>query len=160
MRNHTTSAARVTMALAVIGLVVGGVGLGPSTAWAQSDWAGCSDRTLKGNYAFAIDGAILAGPATLLIKGLAMTHFDGDGHLSQVDFVTVNGVADTPGEWNPGTGSYEVAQDCTGEASIAREVGPPLHLRLVVGNKGALVHTLVDIEGAGVATIGTGTRVN
>jgi hypothetical protein len=79
--------------------------------------AECSDRTLRGDYAFAIDGTILTAPGPLLVRGVAMTHFDGHGNLSQVDFVTLNGVAGGP-DWRPATGTYEINADCTGTAQI------------------------------------------
>ncbi len=71
-----------------------------------------------------------------------MTRFDGAGHLSQVSFTTINGVAPSD-DWLPSEGTYEVSSDCTGEATIESVVGPPLQLRLVIGDKGALLHTVV-----------------
>src|SRR4030095_6359639 len=62
--------------------------------------AACSDRTLRGDYAFAIDGTILTAPSPLLLRGVAMTHFDGHGNLNQVDFVTHNSAAAGP-DWGP-----------------------------------------------------------
>src|SRR5579862_1953570 len=46
--------------------------------------AQCSNRTLSGNYSFTVEGQILGvGP----VNGVAETHFDGAGNLTQVDFV-------------------------------------------------------------------------
>ena len=39
----------------------------------SSSQARCSNRTLRGSYAFNIDGTIIAGPNRLLLRGLAMT---------------------------------------------------------------------------------------
>ena len=116
--------------------------------------AECSDRTLRGDYAFAIDGTIFAAPGPLLLRGVAMTHFDGHGNLSQVDFTTLNGVATGP-DWRPGTGTYEINPDCTGKAQILPTGAPPLNLRLVVGDRGRQVWTVV----IGNATGSTGTKV-
>jgi hypothetical protein len=116
--------------------------------------AECSDHTLRGDYAFAIDGTILTAPSPLLLRGVAMTHFDGHGNLSQVDFVTLNGVAGGP-DWRPATGTYEINSDCTGKAQIIPAGAPPLNLRLVVGDRGRQVWTVV----IGNATGSTGTRV-
>ena len=116
--------------------------------------AECSDRTLRGDYAFAIDGTILTAPSPLLVRGVAMTHFDGHGNLSQVDFVTLNGVAGGP-DWRPATGTYEINPDCTGKAQIIPAGAPPLNLRLVVGDRGRQVWTVV----IGNATGSTGTKV-
>jgi hypothetical protein len=41
--------------------------------------AECSDRTLRGDYAFVIDGTITSAPIPFLLRGVAMTHFDGHG---------------------------------------------------------------------------------
>jgi hypothetical protein len=116
--------------------------------------AECSDHTLRGDYAFVIDGTILTAPSPLLLRGVAMMHFDGDGNLSQVDFVTLNGVAGGP-DWRPGTGTYEINPDCTGKAQIIPAGAPPLNLRLVVGDRGRQVWTVV----IGNATGSTGTKV-
>jgi hypothetical protein len=114
----------------------------------------CSNRTLRGDYAFVIDGTILTAPSPLLLRGVAMTHFDGNGNLSQVDFVTLNGVAGGA-DWRPATGTYEIDPDCTGKAQIIPVGAPPLNLRLVVGDRGRQLWTVV----IGNATGSTGTRV-
>jgi hypothetical protein len=116
--------------------------------------AECSDRTLRGDYAFVIDGTILTAPSPLLLRGVAMTHFDGHGNLSQVDFTTLNGAAAGP-DWRPATGTYEINADCTGKAQILPAGAPPLNLRLVVGDRGRQVWTVV----IGNATGSTGTKV-
>jgi hypothetical protein len=59
-------------------------------------------------------------------------------------------------EWSPGDGTYEVSPDCTGEATINRQFGPPLVLRLVVADHGTTLHTIV--VGAPVGS--TGTKIN
>jgi hypothetical protein len=114
----------------------------------------CSERTLRGDYAFAIDGTILAGPSPLLLRGVAMTHFDGRGNLHQVDFVTLNGIASGT-DWRPATGTYEVDADCTGKMQLNPAGAPPLNLRLVVGDGGRQLWTVV----IGNATGSVGTRV-
>jgi hypothetical protein len=53
---------------------------------------GCSDATLRGDYAFTVSGTIwVYDPQGVLEAvqrdGIAMTHFDGTGGLSQVDYV-------------------------------------------------------------------------
>lgn len=114
----------------------------------------CSDRTLRGDYAFAIDGTILAGPSPLLLRGVAMTHFDGHGNLHQVDFVTLNGIA-SGADWRPATGTYEVNEDCTGKMQLNPAGAPPLNLRIVVGDRGRQLWTVV----IGNATGSVGTKV-
>jgi hypothetical protein len=117
---------------------------------------GCSESTLRGDYGFSVDGQILAGPRPGLIRAVAMSHFDGEGGLSQVDFATINGVP-TGTDWRPGTGTYDINADCTGTARINFTDGSPtLRLRLVVADRGDLIRTIV--EGNAVGSIGTRVR--
>jgi hypothetical protein len=108
-----------------------------SPAKAQDgDNDGCSNATLHGDYAFAIHGESLGVfvPQTtgapklvpfaspVLIDGVAITHFDGNGILKQVDFSMHNGTSvATPtapptenGFRAEETGTYSVKSDCTG----------------------------------------------
>ena len=111
--------------------------------------ARCSNRTLRGDYGFSVDGQILAGPRPGLLRALAMTHFDGDGNLSQVDFLTINGIPAGPA-WRPATGTYDVNPDCTGTAEFtANDGSPTVHLRLVVVDRGRQVLTIVEGNPAG-----------
>ncbi len=114
----------------------------------------CSNHTLRGDYGFRVDGTILSGPAPVLLRAVAMTHFDGHGHLTQVDFATMNGAPTSP-DWRPATGTYEVNADCTGSALIVPAFGPTIDLRLVVFDRGRQVATVV----VGNATGSLGTKV-
>jgi hypothetical protein len=121
------------------GLVASGV-----PASAQSDSAGaCSNRTLQGNYGFAIQGVILAGAVTFPLRGVAMTHFDGKGNLTQVDHVLVNGVPPAS-EWTFESGPYTVNPDCTGTAQINGNPLGPVNLHFVVVRQGREIHTVVE----------------
>jgi hypothetical protein len=117
----------------------------------------CSNRTLRGDYGFSIDGTVLAGtPNAFLLRGVSMTSFDGDGNLSQVDFSTRNGVPVAP-DWRPVVGTYEINADCTGKAQLIPSDGSPtLNLRLVVVDRGREVRTIV----VGNATGSVGIRVD
>src|ERR1700730_16758010 len=126
---------KAAFAAAVILLAVAG------TARAQAnDHDGCSIASLHGDYAFTLHGesigvlvpqptgapklVLFASP--LLADGVAITNFDGDGHLKQVDFVMRNGTsAATPttaltddGFRSGETGRYTVSPDCTGTFTI------------------------------------------
>jgi len=117
--------------------------------------ARCSNRTLRGDYGFSIDGQILAGPHAGLLRGVAMTHFDGNGSLTQVDFATINGIP-AWSDWRPVSGTYGLNPDCTGTAELQPSDGSPaLHLRLVVVDRGREIRTIV----VGNATGSTGTKV-
>src|SRR5258708_40118570 len=96
-------------------------------AAAASDNDGCSNATLKGDYAFTILGdALNSNGTTSVTKGIAMTNFDGAGKLTQVDFV-VNDGKPSPGDGDSMTGFHfqagetgtcKVNPDCTGSAEI------------------------------------------
>jgi hypothetical protein len=156
MESKLRGAMPVAMAIGIAATLAG------STSWnvaangeERSAEMRCSNRTLHGDYGFDISGTILAGPRAGLLRGVAMTHFDGDGTLSQVDFVTNNGVPGGP-DWRPATGTYDVNADCTGTAEIVFSDGSPaLHLWLVVADRGRQIRTVV----AGNPTGSSGVRV-
>src|SRR5579885_697345 len=76
-------------------------------ARAQSaDNDGCTNAALFGDYAFRVDGQLLPqGGPPIERQGVAMTHFDGAGRLTQVDFVMSNG-APMPGPADPVSGFH------------------------------------------------------
>jgi hypothetical protein len=118
---------------------------------------GCSNRTLRGDYGFSITGTVFppSPVPSFLIRGVAMTHFDGRGNLTQVDFATRNGVP-IASDWRPATGTYEVNADCTGTAEIHPNDGSPtLHLRMVVVDGGRQIFNTVE----GNATNAVGIKV-
>lgn len=130
----------------------------PLCAQAQSnDNDGCTNATLVGDYAFRLSGQLLPPNAAPVSRdGIAMTHFDGIGGLTQVDFVMSNGV-ELAGVPDPITGFhikesgwYHVNSDCTGSAEI-RFPAPPgvdsgavINLMFVLSDHGRLIHTIVS----------------
>ena len=102
----------------------------------------CSNRTLVGDYGFAIEGEILG--AGLHIRGLALQHYDGRGNITQVDHIVTEGAP--PAEnWAPGSGTYFVNPDCTGVAVINTASNPfPLHLHFIVVKQGREILQVVD----------------
>jgi hypothetical protein len=129
----------------------------------------CSNGMLIGEYSFTITGQILApAPAAGPLAGVALTHFDGLGNMTQVDHVVHNGV--TPVEdWRPGSGPYQVNPDCTGWFTITpaptdpADGGPELKLYIVVENNGHTVRTVVsgspNVPAFTAAITSIGTRV-
>jgi hypothetical protein len=146
------SISRISMVATPMMIVCGLLASCPA-ARADSEDGACSNRTLKGDYGFKIDGQLLAGPMTGLVRGLAMTSFDGQGNLSQVDFITLNG-SPLFKDWRPsGKGAYKINANCTGMATITYTDGQPAtELRLVVVRNGKEIHTVV--VGAAVGSIG------
>lgn len=146
----------------VVGLLF--LGLLGGTAKAQ-DNDGCSNATLKGAYAFTVSGQLfLPGPnnTTLVVQreGIARTHFDGAGNLSQVDFVLSSPNAPAPpgpAPADPGTGfhidetgTYTVNSDCTGTFTIHNPdfvgtdvPGAVITVKFVLSDGGRSIHTVV-----------------
>ena len=129
----------------------------PALAFAQSgDNDGCTNATLSGDYAFRVSGWVVLGGVTVDRQGVAMTHFDGGGSLTQVDFVMSNG-APLPGPTDPVTGfhiaeigTYKVNSNCTGMAEIHlpkpsnASSGAVLDLMFVLSDHGRNIHTIVS----------------
>ena len=140
------------IAVAASALLIPGVTFGQA-----GDHDGCGNETLKGDYGFRISGNILNSAGTPVVnrEGVAMTHFDGKGGLTQVDFVMANGLPQ-PGPADPVTGfhidewgTYTVNADCTGSAIIHFPVPPngtsgaEIDLIFVLSQGGRTIHTIV-----------------
>ncbi len=110
---------------------------------------GCNDRTVKGDWGFRVSGeawpkGIQAPP--VIRDGIAMAYFDGEGKLSQEDFVMANGSPVGPAGVFHGdeNGTYQVNSDCTGSAVITFPNGMVVKLLFVVSNFGQTMHTIVS----------------
>ena len=102
----------------------------------------CSNSTIQGSYAFTIHGTVfLPNGSTLLIDGLAKTTFDGNGNLTQLDAIAVNGNV-APG-WASNTGTYSVNPDCTGTFTVTNGNQPPVHLQMIVAQSGNTIRDMV-----------------
>ena len=159
---QTKSVSGIISMVAALLIIVCGAPVSDVFAKDDSDGGGCSNRTLKGNYGFAIEGLILAGGGvTVPLRGVALTNFDGKGNLTQVDHVVAGGTP-PPTEWTPGSGPYTVNPDCTGTAQINIPGSPfsPVHLHFVVVRQGKEIHTVVDPNpGQANASTSVGIRV-
>jgi hypothetical protein len=110
----------------------------------------CSNATLHGRYAFTIHGAILVGPAAGSVNGIALSVFNGDGNMEQVDAVSHNGIVTQV--WRPGTATYTVNPDCTGTMTLTAVGSPPLDLAFVIGEQGKQIHTVVTNPGFAISS--------
>lgn len=135
------------------------MGMMGAVARAQgSDNDGCSDATLKGDYAFTVSGTIWVTDAQGILEavqrdGIAMTHFDGTGGLSQVDYV-LSGYNNLPkppaappsdpvtGFDTDETGTYKVYSDCTGTFTITSP-STIITVKFVLSDHGRAIHTIV-----------------
>jgi hypothetical protein len=124
----------------------------------------CSNATLSGDYAFTISGQIFIpnGPV-IQREGIAMTHFDGAGGLTQVDLVFSSPNAAPPAGTSPTdpvtgfhtheTGTYTVHSDCTGTFTInfpnlttpagGMIRGAVIVAKFVLSHGGRAIHTIV-----------------
>ncbi|MGH8199386.1 MAG: hypothetical protein ACREVO_03335 [Steroidobacteraceae bacterium] len=138
--------------LLVLGCSISGAALAQS-----GDNDGCTNAALFGDYAFRVDGQLLPpGGPPIERQGVAMTHFDGVGRLTQVDFVMSNGAPLAgPADSNTGFhihehGTYQVNPDCTGSAVIHFPAPPnvssgaEIDLMFVLGDNGRIIHTIVS----------------
>jgi hypothetical protein len=155
-------------------LVIPALLLGISALPAAADDNGCNAGTLKGDYGFTIDGFSPNPDGTQSPnKGVAITHFDGAGKLTQRDFVITAGVPN-PGNGDSATGfvfstgetgTYRLSPDCTGTMNIVLPAPPGsgissglIKLMIVVTHRGNAIHTVVaeiTFPGAPVPTLNT-----
>jgi hypothetical protein len=101
----------------------------------------CTDSTIKGSYAFTIHGQILTPGGPLVVDGIAKTTFDGNGELTQLSAVAIDG--NIPSTWSPSSGTYTVNSDCTGTMTLISTGQPTLHLAILVSQSGNHIHTVV-----------------
>ena len=139
MNKHIFRVSIIAMPVTVLcGLLISGA---PARA-DSDDEATCSNRTLRGDYGFAVEGLILPAPGVAVpIRGIHLTHFDGRGNLRQVDSILVNGspISDA----TPVTGSYNLNADCFGTMHLLPSNGGFVNLRIVVVKQGKEIHTVV-----------------
>lgn len=104
----------------------------------------CTNATLEGDYGFIVTGmrpSAPGGPVEMIV-GVALTHFDGNGNLTQTDNIhgSISGLA-TPNR--PGTGSYTINSDCTGTMKLSNTGAPTLTVAIVVVDDGNEVRAAV-----------------
>jgi hypothetical protein len=143
-----------TVSLLLLGMS-GALARAQSPDSAEADGKGpCSNATLQGEYGFTITGQSLAGPTAGPVAGVAMTLYDGQGKLTQVDHVLHNGSAPAV-QWRPGAGSYTLNGDCTGTMEINFTDGSPsLHLSIVVVGRGREIRTVVGNPETAITSLG------
>jgi hypothetical protein len=111
-----------------------------------TDDFGCSDATLKGEYAFGVTN--YASP--LVVAGIKV--FDGKGNLTQRDYAGDS----VPAEFSPPgqeTGTYKVFPDCTGSMVInLNALGVPpvttqggvINILFVISDGGRHIHEVLS----------------
>jgi hypothetical protein len=113
-------------------------------AWAGgNDDLGCSNATLKGDYAFAVLTLAEENVGPNVVVGLGT--FDGRGGFNQIDFPG-NGITDLglKGFRTGQTGSYTVNRNCTGFMTIdIVQAGVVVTNAIVISNGGRAIHAVV-----------------
>lgn len=131
-----------------------------TAGWAQeARHPGCSNATLNGDYGFSVTGTRPSGPNLPIetIVGTAMTHFNGDGTLTQTDNIH-GSLSGFPEADRPGSGTYNLNSDCTGTMTLSNPGSPTLTLAIVVVDNGDEVRTAV-VDPPPVIVSSNGRRV-
>jgi hypothetical protein len=153
MKNKSMSRISIVIGILCVVLALGASAVAQPGAGKRGH-ENCSNRMLFGDYGALIEGTILG--LDLPLRTLMMAHFDGEGGLTEVDHVVINGVPPVAEEeWRPATGTYTVNPDCTGSAVI-NTGNPPIPLHFVVVNRGKEFRGVVD----GNAITVTASRVD
>ena len=144
-----------TFVAALVLSVLGGV------AWGQStDNDGCSNATLRGDYAFTVHGEFLglitAGAPQYFttpvpIDGVSMINFDGKGNLTLVNVSVLGGLV-VPGPTDPETGfginqsgTYTLFGDCTGNFELSLPFASASG-KFVIAQQGREIHAIFEQE--------------
>ena len=132
--------ARVLDALAIVVLL-----MGLSVLPAAADDKGCSDASLKGDYAYSVNGTAITLPPAGPLAILGKITLDGNGAFSGSVNGNIAGVIHL--EDAPVNGTYSVASDCTGTLTT-NYPGVTIHFNLVLveGAKGSNAAELVSGE--------------
>jgi hypothetical protein len=149
------------------GMIAAAIALPASSGLARAKDLSCSERTLRGDYAFSVVNLTTQS----VVVGLA--EFDGKGGFAQIDYpgdrLRTAGTLDfRMGQ----TGSYAINADCTGTMEIDLNVqGVPagtshgvIHNVIVISNGGRSIHGVVagvTPPGQPIGTLSPGqTRVD
>jgi hypothetical protein len=136
------SISRISMIATPVMIVCGLLASGAPARAQPEDDGHCSNQILRGDYGFAVEGLILPAPGvTIPVRGVHMTHFDGNGNLTQVDSIILNGGPIS--DWTLVTGTYHVDANCTGTILLHPSTGGFVNLRILVVRKGKEIHTVV-----------------
>lgn len=147
---------RKQMAIAAIAAVFLSLGA-VQRAVAENSAHRCNNTLIRGMYGFTIEGQKLGGLGPVGTQmGVAMTTFDGNGQLSQIDSVTVAGVPVADFSEQPASGTYTVNPDCTGTFNITfSDKRPPVAVNFVVVKNGDEIDTVVTSAGGMTGIIAT-----
>ncbi len=106
----------------------------------------CTDATIRGTYGIQMQGTNPVPPplggGIQTVIGVVVRTYDGTGNFTQVDNVkgSVTGIVPD----RPGSGTYQVNDDCTGVTFFQPGPGITLEERMVIVNHGREIRTIVS----------------
>jgi hypothetical protein len=118
-----------------------------SSARAHDEDAKCTDRTLQGDYGFAVEGVLIdipGLPPQAPFRSVGVAHFDGKGLVTWLEHTVVNGVP-LDLDWTAASGTYTVNSNCAGTAVVNTPNSfVPLNLAFVEVKHGREFRTVLD----------------
>jgi len=119
--------------------------------------AGCSERTLKGQFGVTMSGLRPgAGGALEQFVGVSLQTYDGAGNFTQTDNTHGPSAAVTD---QPGWGTYTVNADCSGTKTLSLQGVPfPIENRFVIVDRGNEIR-LVVVAPAPLVVTASGRKV-
>jgi hypothetical protein len=105
----------------------------------------CSNATLRGSYAFRVDGLNVSNPYLPLgpFAAVGKNTYDGNGHMTGTIVISANGSV-IPTTY---TGTYTVNGDCTGFKSAALAIGATVQFDFVVAGNAREIQMIVTRAG-------------
>jgi hypothetical protein len=127
-------------------MLAAAIGLPASSGVLRADQLGCTNATLKGQYAFGVTSNSPNYPPNV-VAGIKV--FDGRGNLTQRDYMGDGVAADfsPPGQEK---GTYQVNPDCTGSmvihlnAPVTTGSTGVINILFVIANGGRHIHEVVS----------------
>lgn len=123
------------------GALAAAIALPALSGTARAASLGCTNATLKGDYAFSV---VDNDPPPALLVAVGIGTFDGKGGFSQIDY-RGDSLGLDPAATNfvgPELGSYQVNANCTGSQVV--DLGPlTVENRFVISDGGRAIHAVV-----------------
>lgn len=109
--------------------------------------SGCSAKTLNGAYGFSWAGSAAFGA----FNSVGILRFDGNGHLSETETISVAGQI-IPNGGFPGT--YTVKDDCSGNL-VGQGAGFTVTADFVIVGNGTMIYMILTEPGTNVVGVFT-----
>ena len=138
--------------------VAAGAGSGARPAVAQGQAFSCSEATLEGTYGAQMQGTqTLPNGVTESLVGVVVRTYDGQGSFTQIDNIKGSVRGFVPDR--PGSGTYEVSDDCRVVARLQPAPGIIIEERMVIVHDGSEVRSMTASP-AGLMVTAVGKRMD